>query len=284
MHQRSIRLVVSPDADDLFMVRALLEGAIDTGPYRFEIERAPTDALNAMASGDETLDVVAISIAHYPRVAERYLLLPHGGSVGDGYGPVVVGREPGTLDDLHQARLAIPGTTTTAWLVLRLLLGPFRAPEAIVVPIAPHERVFEALERGDVDYALLIHEGRLTFRDRGLHAVVDLGAAWAARTGGPLPLGGNAIRRSLGPTVIRDVSALLRASIAHALDDREASIQWLLDRGGALRTRDQVSEYLSMYANHRTLDYGEDGRAAIVALLTEAADAGLLPRAPVEFA
>src|SRR4051812_39460654 len=125
-----IRLTVSPDADDLFMVRALLEGRIDTGDYRFEIDQSPTDVLNLLASGEQGPgpDVVAVSIAHYPRIADRYQLLPHGGSMGEGYGPIVVGREPGTLDHLHGARLAIPGTTTTAWLVLRLLLGPFRSP------------------------------------------------------------------------------------------------------------------------------------------------------------
>jgi 1,4-dihydroxy-6-naphthoate synthase len=280
-----ITLAVSPDADDLFMVRALIERLIDTGPYAFEIASYPTDALNTLSSGDGP-DVVAVSIAHYPRIAHRYQLLPHGGSMGEGYGPVVVGREPATLDRLHGARLAIPGTTTTAWLVLRLLLGPFRSPEAIVVPISPHERVFEALERKDVDFALLIHEGRLTFADRGLFPILDLGVAWGDRTGGlPLPLGGNVIRRGLGPDVIREVSALLRASIEHALKNRDASIAWLLARGGALKTTEQVSQYLAMYANERTLDYGEDGRAAIRRLLTEAAEGGLLPRVDaVDFA
>jgi 1,4-dihydroxy-6-naphthoate synthase len=278
-----ITLAVSPDADDLFMVRALLERQLDTGPYEFVISSSPTDALNSLASGasdEEGPDVVAVSIAHYPRVADRYQLLPHGGSVGEGYGPVVVGREPATLDDLHGARLAIPGTTTTAWVVLRLLLGPHRKPEAVVVPIAPHERVFEALARHDVDFALLIHEGRLTYAERGLVQLVDLGVAWAERTGGmPLPLGGNLIRRALGPDVIRDVSGLLRASIAYALDHRDESIAWLLSRGGgALKTAEQYSQYLGYYANQRTLDYGDDGRAAIVRLLTDAADAGLLPR------
>ncbi|MEQ1502291.1 MAG: MqnA/MqnD/SBP family protein [Myxococcota bacterium] len=281
-----IRLSVSPDADDLFMVRALLEGAIDTGRYRFEIGNSPTDALNRLASDDDAPEVLAISIGHYPRIADRYQLLPHGGSMGDGYGPVVVGRAAGSLGDLHRAKLAIPGETTTAWLVLRILLGREIVPDAIVVPIAPHERVFEALDRREVDYALLIHEGRLTYPSRGLTRIVDLGEAWAARTGGlPLPLGGNVIRRDLGPEVIRELSGLLRASIRWALDDRDGSIAWLLARGGALKTADEVSRYLGMYANARTVDYGDDGRAAIADLFDRAVSAGLLDRAPpVDFA
>lgn len=279
-----ISLSVSPDADDLFMVRSLLEGLIPTGEYRFRITTSPTDALNQLGSGGAGPDVLAISIGHYPHVADRYQLLPHGGSVGEGYGPVVVAKRPGTLDDLHGARLAIPGTTTTAWLVLRLLLGTSRVPRATVVPISPHERVFEALDAGEVDYALLIHEGRLTYADRGLHAVVDIGEAWAARTGGqPLPLGGNVIRRGLGPEHIARISALLRQSIEYALTERDASIQWLLARGGALKTEAQVSRYLDMYANGRTLDYGADGRAAIVRLLGEAVSAGLVPPVVVDF-
>lgn len=281
-----ISLSVSPDADDLFMVRGLLENRIDTGGYTFEIGSSPTDALNRLASQADAPEVLAISIAHYPKIADRYQLLPHGGSMGDGYGPVVVSTTPGTLDDLHGAKLAIPGETTTAWLVLRLLLGPNRVPDAVVIPIAPHERVFEALEYGEVAFALLIHEGRLTYAKRGLQKVIDIGEAWAATSNGlPLPLGANVIRRDLGPDVIRDVSALMRESIRFAIEDREASISWLLEKGGALTTRDEVSRYLSMYANERTVDYGEDGRAAIELLFRRAVDAGFLAAVPpIDFA
>jgi 1,4-dihydroxy-6-naphthoate synthase len=277
----SISLAVSPDADDLFMVRALLEGALDTGRYSFRIESTPTDALNRLASGGRGPDVVAVSIAHYPAIADRYQLLPHGGSVGEGYGPVVVGREPAGPEALHGARLAIPGVTTTAWMALQIVLGPENRPKPVVVPIAPHEQVFEALASGKVDYALLIHEGRLTWQARGLHQVVELGESWAALTGGlPLPLGGNVIRRSLGPEVVGEVSALLRQSIAWALEHRDASIAWLLARGGALRTEAEVSRYLEMYANARTLDYGEVGREAIRDLFQRAGAVGLISRAP----
>lgn len=280
-----ISLAVSPDADDLFMVRALLEGRLDTGPYTFAVTNSPTDALNRIASGEaggDEVDVVAISIAHYPRVHTRYALLGHGGSMGDGYGPVVVARTPRPLGEIR--RLAVPGLTTTAWLVFRLLF-PDAAPEPVVVPIEPYARVFDAVRDGTVDAALVIHEGRLTYEDEGFVRVAELGEAWGAATGGlPLPLGGNAVRRGLGPHVA-PVSALLRRSVAHALDDREAAIAWLLARGGALSTRARVDRYLSMYANHRTLDYGPDGRRAIDHLFRWAADRGLLPSVPpVDFA
>lgn len=278
-----IRLAVSPDADDRFMVRALLEGLIPTAPYTFEVGESPTDALNRLASGAGGPEVVAISVAHWPRIADRYQLLPHGGSMGEGYGPVVVSRAP--LASLEGLRLAIPGLTTTAWLVLRIVRPGLRVVP-VEVPIAPHERVFEALDRAEVDAALLIHEGRLTYEDRGLHLHLDLGLAWADRYGGlPLPLGANVIRRDLGPARIREVSALLRESIAHGLDHLDEAVDWLLARGGPLRTRERVRRYLAMYANARTLDYGLDGRKAIRLLFREAAYVGLVPEAPpVDFA
>jgi 1,4-dihydroxy-6-naphthoate synthase len=259
----NVTVACSPDADDLFMMRALLDGAIDTEDVAFTIETVDTDALNRLASG-EGADVSAISMAWYPRIASHYLLLPHGGSVGEGYGPVVVAPQPKTLGDLRGLRVAVPGLTTTAYAVLRSLLDF----EPVVTPITPYTRIFEALRAGEVDAGLIIHEGRLTYEDEGFHRVIDLGEAWSAATGGlPLPLGANAIHRRLGSARIAQVSRLLRASIAHALDHREAAIDWLLARGGALRTRALVDRYLSMYANARTLDYGPDGRHAVGVLL-----------------
>lgn len=273
----TIRISCSPDADDLFMVRALLEGQIDTGDYRFEIGTSPTDALNRLAAGQEAPEVIALSIAHVPAVADRYLLLPHGGSLGEGYGPVVVSPQPATIDDLRGSRIGIPGLTTTAWLVLRLILGEGADTEPVTIPIDPYSRIFEALRDGSIDHGLVIHEGRLTYAREGMHAVVDLGAWWAEATGGlPLPLGGNAIRRDLGPVAIAEISALLRASIAHALEHRDEAIAWLLARGGALDTPELVSEYLGMYANARTLDYGPEGRRGVEELFVRAAAAGLI--------
>ncbi|MCB9693928.1 MAG: ABC transporter substrate-binding protein [Alphaproteobacteria bacterium] len=277
-----IRVRCSPDADDLFMMRALLEGHLDTGPYTFVVDTAPTDALNRLASGDDSPEVCAISIAHLPFIAERYQLLPHGGSMGEGYGPVVVAKQPMSPGDLVGRRVGIPGTTTSAWATLQFVV-PELTP--VVVPIVPYRGIFDALEKGEVDAGLLIHEGRLTYEEMGLAKVVDLGEWWAAHTGGlPLPLGGNAIARRLGPEHIGRISGLLRASIAHALGARDEAIAWLLQGDTALRTPEKLSEYLDMYANGRTLDYGPDGREAIERFLAETSAAGILPPVTVDYA
>lgn len=259
----AITVACSPDADDLFMMRALLEGLIDTRGHRFVVDTVETDGLNRLAAG-EGPHVSAISIAWYPRLAARWQLLPHGGSMGEGYGPVLIAPRPMSLAELAGKRVAVPGLTTTAYAVLKQL-----APiEPVVTPITPYGRIFEALRQGEVDAGLVIHEGRLTYEDEGFVKVADLGEWWAADTGGlPLPLGGNAIRRDLGSDTIRSVSAVLRDSIRHGLEHRDEAIDWLLARGGALKTRARVDEYLGMYANERTLDYGPDGRRAIELLL-----------------
>jgi len=262
------------------MVRALLENRISTGPYRFEISTQPTDSLNQLASGNGP-DVIAISVAHYPAVAASYQMLPHGGSMGEGYGPVVVSKSPLALHELADKTIAVPGLSTTAFTTLKMVLD-FKP---VVIPITPYERIFEALERGEVDAGLIIHEGRLTFQDHGLHQVLDLGEWWSTNTGGlPLPLGANAIKRSLGSTQIREVSELLRKSIQHALSDRDAAISWLLQRKGPLATYERVSNYLDMYANQRTLDYGVDGQVAVQRFIDHASQRGLLQQVDVDFA
>lgn len=276
-----IRVACSPDADDLFMMRAITEGLIDTGPYTFDVGTAPTDALNRMASGDDAPEVAAISTAHLPRVNASYQLLPHGGSMGEGYGPVLIANEPMALEDLRGRPVAVPGTTTSAWATLRLI-APDLVP--VVIPIVPVQQVFDALRDREVDAALIIHEGRLTFEDQGFHLLVDLGVWWAEQTGGlPLPLGANTIARRLGEHVA-PVSAILRASIAHGLEHRDDAIDWLLARNGALKTRERMSQYLGMYANQRTLDYGLDGRAAIEAFFARTAAAGILDPVTVDYA
>jgi 1,4-dihydroxy-6-naphthoate synthase len=272
-----LRLAFSPDSDDLFMFYPLLAGKIDPGPYTFEHVRADTESLNR-AAREGALDVVAISIASYPSVAEKYLLLPHGGSVGRGYGPMVVSRGPMAAGDLTGKKIGVPGPGTTAYLVLRLLVPAF---EPVVLPISPFSRAFEAVRSGEVDAALLIHEGRLTYAEAGLSAVLDLGEAWAKRTGGlPLPLGGNAIRRGLGEQVVRDVSARLRESIRWSLEHREELIDALLadeSRPDVVMTRALLDRYLAMYANEDTLSYPPDARLACERLMTDGAEAGLLP-------
>ena len=274
-----LRLAFSPDSDDLFMFWPILSGRIDTQGYRFEHVRADTESLNQRAKRGD-LDVVAISIAAYPSVAKDYLLLPHGGSVGRGYGPVVVAREPTSLAALTGKAIAVPGAGTTAYLVLRLLLPEFRP---IFVPIEPYDRVFRALRDGEVDAALLIHEGRLTYEREGFVRVTDIGEAWSALTGGlPLPLGGNAIRRGLGEATIAEVSNLLREGIRYALNHRAELIDELLraeTRRSVGLERDMLDRYLDMYANGDTLGYPDDARRAVELLFQRGRDAGLLPAA-----
>jgi len=245
----------------------------------FASERADTESLNARSAGRD-LDVVAVSIARWPAIAQDYLLLPHGMSVGRGYGPIVVAERPGDLAALEGRRIAVPGLSTTAYFVLRLLLPRF---EPVVVPITPYRRVFDAVRAGEVDAALLIHEGRLTYEREGLGQVCDLGAAWAAATGGlPLPLGANAIRRGLGPALVAEVSRVCRASIAWALEHREATMSALLERErrpDLALDRALLDRYLSMYANADTLNAGPDVRRAIDLLYERAHRAGLLPAA-----
>ena len=273
-----IRVACSPDADDLFMMRALMDGRLDTGPHELVVEAHPTDALNRLASGDDPPEVCAISFGHYPAVADRFQLLPHGGSMGEGYGPVVVARRPMAPEALRGLRVAVPGTTTTAYAVLRMIAPDI---QPVVVPIVPYARIFEALRDGEVDAGLVIHEGRLTYEDLGFHKVVELGCWWEERVGTlPLPLGANALRRDLPEAVRLEVSELLRASIADALAHQDEVVDWLLARGGALATAERVHTYLGMYANQRTLDYGPEGREGIRRFFEEAVQAGVYPAVP----
>ena len=282
-----IGLAYSADADDAFMFHAIRAGLIDTRGFSFTHWRGDTAALNRLALGepvaggpangaDVIADVIAISAGVYPRVAAQYQLLPHGASVGRGFGPVVVTREPIEPAALAGARVGIPGLTTTAWLVLRLI-QPAAIP--VEIPIIPFARIFEALDAGEVDAALLIHEGRLLYRDRGLHKVVDLGEWWLASAGLPLPLGVNVIRRDLGAERIRAVSAVLRESIRFALDHRSDLIAALAaeDRGEK-KLSDPVllDHYLNLYANADTLAFAPDARHATGVLFERARAAGLL--------
>jgi 1,4-dihydroxy-6-naphthoate synthase len=281
----TIRLAFSPDSDDIFMFWPLLHGKLDTDGLAFTHERADTEALNERAARGD-VDVIAVSIARYAAIADRYLLLPHGASVGRGYGPVVVAPAACSLESLAGARVGVPGLHTTAYLVLRLLLPRF---EAVVLPIQPYARVFGALRDGEVDAALLIHEGRLTYEREGFAKVADIGEGWAAATGGlPLPLGGNAIRRGLGAPLVAEVSRLCQASIAWSLSHRDAVIDAIL----ASETRDDVKldrpmldRYLEMYANEDTREMQPDARRAVHEIFARARAAGILSGdARVEFA
>jgi len=271
-----ISLAYSVDADDAFMFHALATGAIDARGLTFEHRRGDTAWLNGLAEAGGA-DVVAISAGAYPRVADQYLLLPHGASVGRGFGPVVVSKRPLTLAELAGRRVAIPGLSTTAYLVLRLM-QPAVVP--VVVPIAPFAAVFDALDRGEVEAALLIHEGRLLFEQRGCVAVAELGQWWLGETGLPLPLGVNVIRRALGGQTVALVSQVLREAISYALDHREEVIRAIAGekRGEAdLADAALLDRYLGMYANEDTRAMATDARQAIDVLFARAATVGLLP-------
>jgi len=288
---RPIRLAFSPDADDLFMFWPLLSGKIDAGGLAFVHERVETEALNARAEAEDAPDVCAVSIAHMPSIAHRFLLLPHGGSVGRNYGPIVVARRAMQLEELVARKVAVPGLRTTACLVLRLLVREASSGQdfvPVVIPITPFARVFEALRGSEVEAALLIHEGRITWQDDpSLHRVIEIGEAWHASTGLPLPLGGNAIRRDLGDDVIRRVSDACRASIAWSLAHREEVIDAIVASGArddAKLTRERLDRYLGMYANADSAGYTSDVVRAIDTLIERGRAAGLLSGAKVELA
>jgi 1,4-dihydroxy-6-naphthoate synthase len=280
----TITLAFSPDSDDIFMFWPLLHGKVDPEGLVFSHERADTEALNARADRGD-VDVIAVSMARYASIADTYLLLPHGASVGRGYGPVVVANQPVTLASLAGKRIGVPGLRTTAYATLRLLLPDF---EAVVLPISPYARAFEAVRGGEVDAALLIHEGRLTYEREGFAKVCDIGEGWQALTGLPLPLGGNAIRRGLGDALVRKVSRLCRASIAWSLAHRDDVMTALLaeeSRSDVKLDRVMLDRYLTMYANADTLDMPSDARDGVRELFRRARAAGWLEGSgDVEFA
>lgn len=290
-----LRLAFSPDSDDIFMFWPLLNGKVDAEGLTFEAERADTETLNRRAAGEgnegsDAADVIAVSIAQYARVAKDYLLLPHGMSVGRGYGPVVVTTDErlagGGFAALAGKRVGVPGLRTTAHLVLSLLAPKF---EPIVVPIAPYARAFEELRSGAIDAALLIHEGRLFYEREGTVKLGDIGEEWARVTGGlPLPLGGNAIRRALGEERIAQVSRICRNSIRWASTHADEVADALLaaeTRADVGLDRASLDRYLAMYANADTLDAPADVRRAIDELFERGRAARLLPDdARAEFA
>jgi 1,4-dihydroxy-6-naphthoate synthase len=284
-----IRFATSPDADDLFMAWPLLTGKLDCAPYFFLHEALDTQSLNDRASGDDPPEICAVSIAKVPSLADRYWLMPAGASVGRGYGPVVVTRDGtiGTINDLAHKKVAIPGLSTTAFLVLQILCREHGVDSfvPVVVKIVPFERVFEALRAGEVDAALLIHEGRLTYTDDpALHLVCDIGIEWQKGTGLPLPLGGNVIAKSLGISRANELNSLLAQSIRFALDHQDQMINELVSKTSL--TRDRLVKYLAMYANHDSIDLAGDAIAAITELSARGrawgladADVPLLPPA-----
>jgi 1,4-dihydroxy-6-naphthoate synthase len=274
--RRVIRIAHSPDSDDAFMFYALAAGKIDTNGIAYEHELQDIETLNRRALRGE-LEVTAVSIHAYAYLADRYALLPHGSSMGDGYGPRLVALQPRSRESLAGTRIAIPGTLTTAYLALKLW-----QPDFVPVP-TPFDEIEDVVERGDVDAGLLIHEGQLTFQDRGLHLLADMGEWWFQETGLPLPLGGNVIRKDLGRTLVETISRHLHASIAYGLEHRANALQHAMQYARGLDPR-RADTFVAMYVNEWTLDYGERGRAAVRLLLEEGHKAGVIPhKVTVEF-
>jgi 1,4-dihydroxy-6-naphthoate synthase len=277
MNQSRISVAHSPDSDDAFMFFGLASGNVDTGGLAIDQVLADIETLNR-AAFEGRYEVTAVSFHAYAHLVDKYALLPHGASMGDRYGPIVVAREGGPAG-VKGSRIAIPGTLTTAYLALRLYEPSF---DYVVVPF---DRIQQTVAEGGADAGLLIHEGQLTYAEDGLRKIVDLGEWWAEKTGGlPLPLGGNIIRRDLGPEMIARVSKMLHESIAYALAHRPEAVEYALQFGRGL-DRARTDTFVGMYVNELTLSYGERGRQGVVRLMAEAFERGLIPhRVPVEFA
>jgi 1,4-dihydroxy-6-naphthoate synthase len=259
------------------MFYALAEGRIDTGELEYHHVLQDIETLNRRALAGE-LEVSAVSIHAFAYLADRYALLSSGASMGDRYGPMVVAREPLSLDQLHQKTIAVPGTMTSAFLALRLALRTNFAYEVI-----PFDRIIESVLSGRVDAGLIIHEGQLTYRDAGLHPVVDLGEWWHSETNLPLPLGGNVVRKDLGPTIVSQISRDIRASIRYGLSHREAALTHAMQYARDL-DRSKADRFVGMYVNEWTVDYGPKGRQAVQLFLNRGSDAEIIPhRVHVEF-
>ncbi|NPB06355.1 MAG: ABC transporter substrate-binding protein [Aquificae bacterium] len=263
-----IRIAHSPDSDDAFMFYPLVKGLIDTEGLEIEHVLADIETLNREALKG-TYEVSAVSFHAYPYVADKYAVLPSGGSVGDGYGPVVVAREE--LPTLKGKRVAVPGKLTTAYLTLKLYEPDFTPVEL------PFDRIIEAVEKGEVDAGLVIHEGQLTYPEHGLKKLVDLGEWWKERYGLPLPLGCNVVRKDLGRETVKKLERLMRKSVEYALEERAKALEYALNFARELsRDAKKTDRFVSMYVNERTLDYGEEGREAVRLLLRLGRERGII--------
>jgi 1,4-dihydroxy-6-naphthoate synthase len=272
----TIHVAHSPDSDDAFMFYALAAGKIDTEGLTYVHELQDIESLNQRAMRGE-LEVTAVSIHAYAYLSDRYSLLPHGASMGDRYGPRLVARDPADRSEVKGKRIAIPGPLTSAYLALQLYEPDF-------TPVfTPFDAIEDAVVNGDVDMGLLIHEGQLTFAERGLHLVADMGEWWFQETGLPLPLGGNVVRKDLGPELTRKISRHLRDSIAYGLQHRVGALDHAMQYARGL-DRSKADTFVGMYVNDWTLDYGDRGRQAVRLFLQRGVEAGLVRKAvTVEF-
>ncbi|HEY2361619.1 MAG TPA: MqnA/MqnD/SBP family protein [Candidatus Angelobacter sp.] len=270
---REITVAHSPDSDDAFMFYALATNKVRVPGLKFSHTLTDIETLNRKAM-EGFYDVSAISFHAYPYVQDKYALMPCGGSVGEQYGPMVISPRMVGLEELKGMKIAVPGTMTTAYLALKLF-----APK-IETAVVPFDRIIPEVLAGKYEAGLIIHEGQLTYERSGLKRILDLGKWWHEQTGLPLPLGGNAIRRELGPELIAQVTRALRDSIQFALDHREPALAYAMQFARDLDTQ-MADRFVGMYVNDRTLDYGEDGKRAVVKLLDMGYQAGIIPHKPV---
>jgi len=266
---RTISVAHSPDSDDAFMFYGLATNKLETEGLKFEHTLKDIQSLNEDAKNG-VFDVSAISFHAYAYVADKYALLPHGASIGDKYGPIVVSREPRSADDIGQMKIAIPGELTSAFLALRIFNKDFQ------YEVVPFDEIIDAVQKGTVDAGLLIHEGQLFYKQMGLDKVLDLGEWWHERTGLPLPMGGNVIRRDLGEGLMKQVSKHLHRSIQYSMENREDALAYAMQFA-----RDMAPEladrFVAMWVNDLTLDYGERGKEGVRRLLKEGYEAGIIP-------
>jgi 1,4-dihydroxy-6-naphthoate synthase len=274
---RTITVAHSPDSDDAFMFYGLATNKLDTGNLSFTHVLKDIQTLNEEAF-QGTYDVTAISFHAYAYISDKYMLLPHGASIGDNYGPVLVSREPAKASEISSLKIAVPGTLTSAFLALRIFNPDFQ------YEVIPFDKIIAAVQTGQCDAGLLIHEGQLFYESIGLHKVLDLGEWWHERTGLPLPMGGNAIRRELGPEIIRQVSHCLRESIRYSLTNRDDALEYAMQFARDMDTA-LADRFVTMWVNDLTLDYTDRGREAVRRILTEGFERGIIPNLPtVEFA
>jgi 1,4-dihydroxy-6-naphthoate synthase len=273
---QTITVAHSPDSDDAFMFYALATNKLDTGDVRFKHVLEDIQSLNEKAMHGR-YEVTAISFHAFAYVADKYALLPHGASIGDNYGPIVVSREPHAAEDLSGLKVAIPGLLTSAFLALRIFNPAFE------YEVIPFDQIIKAVEDGRCDAGLLIHEGQLFYESLGLHKIIDLGEWWHERTGLPLPMGGNAIRRDLGQQMMRKVSGYLHESIRYSLEHREDALRYAMQFARDMKP-ELADRFVRMWVNDLTLDYTERGREAVKLLLKEGFERGIIPyRVEVDF-
>jgi 1,4-dihydroxy-6-naphthoate synthase len=272
-HIIDISIAHSPDSDDAFMFYGLATNKVRVPGYRFTHTLCDIETLNRRAQDEAFYDVTAISFHAYPYLQKNYTLMGCGGSVGEGYGPMIVSNRKLAIEDLHRIKIAVPGTLTTAYLALKIF-NP-----ALETEVVPFDKIIPAIQAGKYDAGLIIHEGQLTYASSGMHKVLDLGVWWRETTGMVLPLGGNAVKRSLGAESLRIVTKAVHDSIQHALDNREQALEYAMQFARDLDPR-LANRFVSMYVNERTLDYGADGRQAIRKLLDLGYERGIIPIAP----